>query len=76
MLMGDQLKTIDLGLNRQFTWNFIIADVKVPIIGSDFLAHFDLLIDLIEIFPQQRHVYYLIWRFGIQWFNGEPFGLF
>ncbi|XP_036347469.1 uncharacterized protein LOC118756838, partial [Rhagoletis pomonella] len=36
----------DLGLRRDFTWRFIVADVTKPIIGADFLSHFDLLVDL------------------------------
>lgn len=35
----------DLGLRRDLSWNFIVADVTQPIIGYDFLAHFDLLVD-------------------------------
>ena len=37
--------TLDLGLRRDFVWQFIIADVSSPIIGSDFLAHYNLLPD-------------------------------
>lgn len=37
--------SIDLGLRRDFTWTFIVADVSTPIIGFDFLSHFDLLVD-------------------------------
>lgn len=36
---------LDLGLRRIFPWRFIVADVYLPIIGSDFLAYFDLLPD-------------------------------
>ena len=36
---------IDIGFSRTFTWNFTIADVSVPIIGADFLAHYKLLVD-------------------------------
>ncbi|XP_077546323.1 uncharacterized protein LOC144158974 [Haemaphysalis longicornis] len=32
-------------LCRDFHWNFVIADVAEPIIGSDFLAHYNLLPD-------------------------------
>ncbi|GFV37638.1 retrovirus-related Pol polyprotein from transposon 17.6 [Trichonephila clavipes] len=39
-------KELNLGLRRPFIWNFIIADVSSPIIGADFLKHFNLLIDL------------------------------
>ncbi|GFT38922.1 retrovirus-related Pol polyprotein from transposon 412 [Trichonephila clavipes] len=35
-----------VGLRRPFIWTFIIADVSSPIIGADFLKHFNLLIDL------------------------------
>lgn len=38
--------SIDLGLGRDFRWRFIIADVTKPIIGADFLHHFNLLVDL------------------------------
>lgn len=37
--------SIDLGLRRDLSWNFIIADVSQPIMGYDFLSHFDLLVD-------------------------------
>lgn len=36
---------LDFGLRRDFTWNFIVADVNSPIIGSDFLAYYNLLPD-------------------------------
>ncbi|GFV19909.1 hypothetical protein TNCV_4224101 [Trichonephila clavipes] len=39
-------KELNLGLRRPFIWTFIIADVSFPIIGADFLKHFNLLIDL------------------------------
>jgi len=32
--------------NKTFSWNFILAAVAFPIIGGDFLAHFDLKVDL------------------------------
>lgn len=37
--------SLNLGLRRSFTWNFIVADVSTPIVGSDFLAHYHLLPD-------------------------------
>ncbi|GFU97430.1 retrovirus-related Pol polyprotein from transposon 17.6 [Trichonephila clavipes] len=43
---GMVLKELNLGLRRPFIWTFIIADVSSPIIGADFLKHFNLLIDL------------------------------
>ncbi|GFV80232.1 gag-Pol polyprotein [Trichonephila clavipes] len=39
-------KELNLGLRRPFIWTLIIADVSSPIIGADFLKHFNLLIDL------------------------------
>ncbi|GFV90056.1 transposon Tf2-11 polyprotein [Trichonephila clavipes] len=39
-------KELNLSLRRPFIWTFIIADVSYPIIGADFLKHFNLLIDL------------------------------
>nr|VZI28787.1 unnamed protein product [Spirometra erinaceieuropaei] len=43
---GQRSITLDLGLRRIFRWVFIIADVSVALIGADFLAHFNLLVDL------------------------------
>lgn len=50
---GTEIKTyglhvmeLDLKLRRCFRWTFIIADVKQPIIGADFLVNYKLLIDL------------------------------
>ena len=37
--------TLNLGLRRSFLWRFIVADVSIPIIGSDFLSHYQLLPD-------------------------------
>lgn len=38
--------TLTLGLSSTYRWNFIIADVDAPIIGSDFLYYHHLLPDL------------------------------
>ncbi len=43
---GTKSLTLNLGLRRKFHWGFIIADVKRPIIGADFLHHFSLLVDM------------------------------
>ncbi|GFT23912.1 transposon Ty3-I Gag-Pol polyprotein [Trichonephila clavipes] len=42
---GTKRILLDLGLRRQFIWSFVIADVRQPIIGVDFLKHFNLLDD-------------------------------
>ena len=36
---------LNLGLRRAFVWNFVVANIDKPIIGVDFLAHFDLIVD-------------------------------
>jgi hypothetical protein len=38
--------TLDIGLHRKFRWSFLIADVSQPILGADFLRHFQVLVDL------------------------------
>lgn len=37
---------LDIGLPAKYTWNFIVANVKQPILGADFLNHYNLLPDL------------------------------
>lgn len=43
---GKRLLTLNLGLRRQFEWEFLVADVTKPIIGADLLAHYGLLVDI------------------------------
>lgn len=43
---GTHERVLDLELAKQYPWNFIVADVSVPILGADFLETFDLLPDL------------------------------
>lgn len=50
---GTQIKTygthtlsLNLNLRREFRWTFIVAGVKQPILGADFLSHYGLLVDL------------------------------
>jgi len=38
-------RSLNLGLRRDFTWRFVIADVQLPIIGVDLLSHYGLLVD-------------------------------
>jgi hypothetical protein len=42
---GRRSHTLNIGLRRQFRWIFLVADVQMPILGIDFLNHFDLLVD-------------------------------
>ncbi|XP_039968116.1 uncharacterized protein LOC120779808 [Bactrocera tryoni] len=37
---------LNLGPRRQYSWNFVIADVSQAIIGTDFLSHFNLAVNL------------------------------
>lgn len=50
---GSNIKTygnisihLNLGLRRDFFWSFIIADVSMPIIGSDFLSYYNLTVGI------------------------------
>ena len=43
---GTRSLTLSLGLRRTFRWVFIVADVAQPILGADFLRHFNLLVDM------------------------------
>ena len=43
---GSRSLTLNLGLRRTLHWVFIIADVRKPILGADFLHHFNLLVDV------------------------------
>ena len=43
---GKQSLTLNLGLRRSFQWVFVVAKVKRPILGADFLRHFNLLVDV------------------------------
>ncbi|BHF84524.1 hypothetical protein SprV_0902767500 [Sparganum proliferum] len=42
---GSRSLTLNIGLRRSFSWIFAIADVPHAILGSVFLAEFDLLVD-------------------------------
>ena len=37
---------LNLGLRHMFHWVFVIAEVKSPILGADFLRHYGLLVDM------------------------------
>ncbi|KAF2350423.1 Reverse transcriptase domain, partial [Trinorchestia longiramus] len=43
---GEKSITNDFNLRRNFRWVFLVARVQQPIIGADFLSHFNLLVDL------------------------------
>ena len=39
---GTSAIELDLGFSKNFDWDFVIADVNMPIIGADFLSHYHL----------------------------------
>ena len=43
---GTSKRMVDVGLKREYSWTFIVADVKQRILGADFLIHYNLLVDL------------------------------
>ena len=43
---GQVSLTLDPGLHRSFRWIFIITNLPYPILGADFLDHFNLFIDV------------------------------
>ena len=43
---GTVTLTLNLGLRRDFSWKFVIADVPHAIIGADFLDYYNLLVDV------------------------------
>ena len=43
---GNSKRVVDVDLKRNYPRTFIVADVQQPIIGADFLIHYNLLVDL------------------------------
>ena len=43
---GNCRSVVDVGLKQDYAWTFIVAVIKLPIIGADFLIHYSLLVDL------------------------------
>ena len=43
---GASKRIADVGLKRKYSCTFIVAYVKQPILGADFLIHYNLLVDL------------------------------
>lgn len=43
---GTHSLSLDLRLRRDFKWTFIVANVKQPILGADFISHYGLLVVL------------------------------
>ena len=53
--------TLNLGLRRTFRCVFIVADVHTPILGADFLRHYDLLVEM-----KQSHLVDTITQLRVQ----------
>ena len=43
---GTCKRVVDVGLKRDYAWTFIVADIKQPTLGYDFLIHYSPLVDL------------------------------
>ena len=46
MTYGTRSLTLNLGLCRTFQWVFMIANVRNPILGADFLNHYSLVVNI------------------------------
>ena len=38
--------TLNLGLHRTFQWVFMVANVRNPILGADFLKYYGVVVDM------------------------------
>ena len=45
-VFGERFMNLNLGFDHNFPWVFTVADVAHPIVGADFLHHFNLLVDM------------------------------
>lgn len=43
---GEKILNLNIGLRRDFHFPFILADVTTPIIGANFLEHYNILVDM------------------------------
>ena len=56
---GNKPTTLNLGHQGNFSWIFVVAEVKYNIIGSDFLSHFGMIIDFNKqclVFDEVKHI--------------------
>lgn len=47
-VFGQKVLPLNLGLRRNFSWLFLVADVRQPILGADFLHRFALNVDVLH----------------------------
>ena len=62
-IFGTKKLNIDVGARYTFRWTFKVADVAVPIVGTDFLRNFGLGVDVVNntfILPQNSTSTYTI----------------
>ena len=43
---GEKTLRLNIGMRRDYDWSFTLADVKIPILGADFLAHYQLAVNM------------------------------
>ncbi|CAE1324895.1 unnamed protein product [Acanthosepion pharaonis] len=43
---GNKELTLNINLRRDFKWSFTVADVRIPLLGADFLAHYNLAVHM------------------------------
>jgi len=43
---GEEMLKLNFGLQKQYTWIFVMANVSKPILGADFLKKYGLLVDI------------------------------
>lgn len=43
---GEKFLKLNIGLRRVFSWIFLIADIDIPILCADFLAYYNLSVEL------------------------------
>ncbi|CAE1170626.1 unnamed protein product [Acanthosepion pharaonis] len=43
---GNEELTLNINLRHDFKWSFTIADIRTPLLGADFLAHYNLAVHM------------------------------
>ena len=53
-------QSFNLGLRRDFPWQFVVADVQLPIIGVDLLSHYGLTPRPLKEQQSARHIHIIL----------------